>query len=212
VTRKAPEESGRRSIRLRGYDYSQVGGYYITIVSSGRECLFGEVVEGNIVLNRFGQIAKTQWERLPRRFHHIELGEFVVMPNHIHGIIYIVDGRGTAVGGRGTAELGEAFDYESIRRAPTGDETTRHAPTTEQFGKPIPGSIPTIIRSYKSAVALRVNLSRQTRDNPVWQRNYYEHVIRNQADYERIAGYILDNPVNWNQDDENPAGKRNAPA
>ena len=92
MTRTEPEESGRHSIRLRGYDYSQAGGYYVTIVSSGREYLFGEVVESKMVLNRFGQIAKTQWGRLPRRFHHIELGELVVMPNHIHGIIIIVDG------------------------------------------------------------------------------------------------------------------------
>jgi putative transposase len=230
VTRTGPEESGRHSIRVKGYDYSQAGGYYITIVSSSREYLFGEVVESKMVLNRFGQIAKTQWERLPRRFHHIALGEFVVMPNHIHGIIFIVDGggtamdgcdigdgRGTAVDGRGTAEHFEAHEYESSRRAPTDDESIRRA-HIEQFGKPISGSIPTIVRSYKSAVALRVNLSRQTRDKPVWQRNYYEHIIRNQDDYERIAGYILDTPlrgaypVNWNQDDENPAGKRNAPA
>ena len=267
MTRKAPEETGRRSIRLRGYDYSQAGAYYVTIVSSSREYLFGEVVEDRMVLNRFGQIAKTQWERLPRRFRHVELGEFVVMPNHIHGIIYIVDGRDTPdhgggiVDGRGSGHVGallmvgarrtmmgallmvgtrrimmgallmvgarrtmmgallmvgarrEDFGIiglETLRRAPTGDLSTRHAPT-EQFGKPIPGSLPTIIRSYKSAVALRVNLSRQTRDTPVWQRNYYEHIIRNQADYERIAGYILDNPINWNQDEENPAGKGNAP-
>jgi putative transposase len=210
VTRTGPEESGRHSIRVKGYDYSQAGGYYITIVSSSREYLFGEVVESKMVLNRFGQIAKTQWERLPRRFHHIALGEFVVMPNHIHGIIIIVDGRGTA-------EHFETHEYESSRRAPTDDESIRRA-HIEQFGKPISGSIPTIVRSYKSAVALRVNLSRQTRDKPVWQRNYYEHIIRNQDDYERIAGYILDTPlrgaypVNWNQDEENPAGKRNAPA
>ena len=364
----APEEFGRHSIRLRGYDYTQAGGYYITIVSSGREHLFGEVVEGRIVLNQFGRIAKTQWERLPRKFRHIELGEFVIMPNHIHGIIFIVGGRGTAEqseefvdelsrrarteaeagrgtaehseefvdkssrrarteaeGGRGTAEQSEEFVDELSRRARTEDGSSRRARTeaeagrgtaldgrgtaehseefvdessrrartevehseefvdelsrrartedgssrrarteaeagrgtaldgrgtaeqseefvdessrrartevehseefvdessrrartedgssrrahTEQFGKPIPGSIPTIIRSYKSAVALRINLSRQARGITVWQRNYYEHIIRNQVDHERIAGYILDNPVNWKQDDENPSG------
>ena len=108
-------------------------------------------------------------------------------------------------------------DDGSSRRALTDDGSSRRARTVddpphhiEQFGKPIPGSIPTIIRSYKSAVALRVNLSRQASGISVWQRNYYEHIIRNQVDYERIAGYILKNPANWNQDGENPAGKGNA--
>jgi len=87
----------RRSIRLPDYDYSQPGAYYITIVTWQRECLFGEVVGGKMKLNKFGLVAKQQWEKLPKRFPNIELGAFVIMPNHTHGIIVILDGRGTAM-------------------------------------------------------------------------------------------------------------------
>jgi putative transposase len=176
----------RRSIRLPGYDYTRAGAYYITIVTWGREELFGEVVDGVMKLNRFGQVAQEQWERLPRRFRQIELGEFVIMPNHAHGIIVILED------GRGTAE----------NRADPGDGSSRRAPT-ERFGKPVPGSIPTIVRSYKSAVALRINLMRKTNGLPVWQRNYYEHIIRDNEDYLAKSNYISDNPLNWEKDDEN---------
>jgi len=92
-----PQRHHRRSIRLRGYDYTQPGAYYVTIVTQERECLFGEVVDGKMRLNRAGQVARREWERLPCRFPHIRLDAFIVMPNHIHGII-IIDhaGRGTA--------------------------------------------------------------------------------------------------------------------
>jgi hypothetical protein len=109
-----------------------------------------------MVLNEFGLVAKQQWERLPKRFPHIDLGAFAIMPNHKHGIIVITDGRGTAVNRKGS-------DGESFRRAPT----------QEQFQKPVKGSIPTIIRSYNSAVSHRINLLRGTEGVPVWQRNYY---------------------------------------
>jgi len=104
--------------------------------------------------------------------------EFVVMPNHIHGIIWHT--------GRGTA-----------RRAPTID------PTIEQFGKPVPGSIPTIVRSYKSAVTKRINTFLNTPASPVWQRNYYEHIITTDREYESIIEYIDANPRNWLVDTEN---------
>ncbi|MGB8213523.1 MAG: transposase [Anaerolineales bacterium] len=181
-----PKIHHRRSIRLPGYDYTREGAYYITVVTWQREELFGEVVDGEMVLNKFGQVAQTEWERLPRRFWHIELSEFVIMPNHAHGIILIVDGRGTA-----------DVAYNNVSELP------RRAPATEQFGKPVAGSIPTIVRSYKSAVSLRINLMRRTNGVPVWQRNYYEHIIRNDKDYQTKCDYILNNPHNWESDDNN---------
>jgi REP element-mobilizing transposase RayT len=178
----------RHSIRLPNYDYSQPGAYFITIVTWQRECLFGEVVDGERMLNKFGLVAKRQWQKLPKRFPNIELGAFVIMPNHVHGIIVIV-------AGRGMAENLSDPDGESPRRAPT---------THEQFQKPVRGSIPTIVRSYKSAASYRINLMRGTQDVPVWQRNYYEHVIRNERALQNITDYIEVNPRLWGEDDENP--------
>ncbi|MEW6028057.1 MAG: transposase [Chloroflexota bacterium] len=178
----------RHSIRLKGYDYSQAGAYFVTMVTFQRECLFGEVLDGEMVLSKFGQVAQQQWEKLPRRFRNIEADTFVVMPNHIHGIIVINDDTR-----RGTAESAKDLGVESSRRAPT----------KEQFQKPVPGSIPTIVRSYKSAVSYRINLMRGMRDAPVWQRNYYERVIRNEREMESFWNYIHANPMQWETDEEN---------
>jgi putative transposase len=182
-----PKKHHRHSIRLPNYDYSQSGAYFVTIVAWHRECLFGEVVNREMRLNKFGLVAIQQWEKLPKRFRNIELGIYVIMPNHVHGIIVIKNGRGTA---------GNPSDYDG--------EPSRRAPTHEQFQKPIRGSIPTIIRSYKSAVSYRINLMRGTQDVPVWQRNYYEHIIRNERDLQNKTDYIEANPILWDQDSENP--------
>lgn len=138
-------------------------------------------------LNKFGLAAKQQWEKLPNRFPQVELGAFVIMPNHMHGIIVITYGRGTAENPNDP-----------------GNEQSRRAPTHEQFQKPVKESIPTIIRSYKSAVSYRINLMRGTQDIPVWQRNYYEHIIRNERDLQNKTDYIDANSLLWDQDDENP--------
>jgi len=126
----------RRSIRLKGYDYASAGAYYVTIVAWHRECLFGEVVNKEMALSKFGLVAKQQWEKLPKRFPNIELGAYMIMPNHMHGIIVITNDRGTA---------GNLNDL--------GDKSSRRAPTQEQFQKPVKASVPTIIRSYKSAAS-----------------------------------------------------------
>jgi len=170
-----PKKHHRRSIRLKGYDYSQPGAYFITLVTQDRACLFGEVVDGEMRLNAWGKIARQCWFDIPVHFPHAALDAFVVMPNHIHGVIIIVGDRGTAC----------------------------RAPTPEQFGKPVAGSIPTIIRSYKSAVAKRINEHRGTPGAPVWQRNYFEHIIRNSDELHRIREYITNNPLQWALDREN---------
>ncbi len=185
----------RRSIRLAGYDYTAEGGYFITCVAQARVCLFGEVVNGVMNLNGYGEIVKEEWFKTKSLRDNIELidEEFVVMPNHIHGIIWLIDD-GVC---RGTARCAPT----DMRCAPTD---MRCAPTPdEQFGKMIPKSIPTIVRAYKSAVTKQINLLRQTPGEPVWQRNYYEHIIRSEKDYDNIANYIYDNPLCWEKDDEN---------
>jgi REP element-mobilizing transposase RayT len=167
-----PEEHHRRSIRIKGYDYSQPGAYFVTICARDRECLLGSVLR----LNEFGEIAQRCWEEIPGHFPSVELDAFVVMPNHIHAILVVL-GRGTAC----------------------------RAPTTEQFGRPIVGSIPTIVRTYKSAATRRINALRATAGVSVWQRNYYEHLIRTQRELQSIREYILGNPAHWSEDRDNPA-------
>ncbi len=172
----------RKLIRLAGYDYSSEGGYFITVVTHDRLPVFGRILNYEMVLSQAGEIARTEWFRTVQLRDRVELfeDEFVVMPNHIHGIIWLTR--------RGTA-----------RRAPTMDEY----PSVEQFGKPVSGSIPTIVRAYKSAVTYALNAKQNTRGQPVWQRNYYEHIIRDEKDYENIVEYIYQNPYNWEKDEEN---------
>lgn len=192
MTKFDPQKHHRRSIRLPNYDYAQIGAYYITIVTHNREMLFGEIVNSEMKLSSLGQIAQREWERLPKRFKHIELGAFVIMPDHVHGIIIIRYGRGTA-------DISRPNNPQDLRRAPTPDATT-----VEQFSKPVSGSIPTIVRSYKSSVALRINYARPGDSTPVWQRNYYEHIIRDEKDMQAKWDYIESNPSNWENDNENP--------
>ena len=172
------ENHHRRSIRLQGYDYSQPGMYFVTIGVEGRTCLFGEVVRGKMILDQIGQIVEEEWLRTPVLRPSVTLDEFIVMPNHFHAVVMIVyEGRGTA----------------------------RRAPTTERFGRPVSGSLPTIVRSFKSATAKRINELRGTPSAPLWQRNYYEHVIRSEEELQRIREYIQTNPLRWEFDRENPA-------
>jgi len=174
----------RRSIRLPGHDYTSEGGYFITCVTQERKHLFGEIIDGKMHLNAFGKIVKEEWFETAKMRLNIELDEdeFVVMPNHIHGIIWIMDDcRGT------------------LQRAPIEQPTT-----VERFQKPVSNSIPTIIRLYKSTTTKQINLLRQLQGERVWQCNYFEHIIRSEKDYEAIANYIYDNPQNWEKDDENP--------
>jgi REP element-mobilizing transposase RayT len=171
----------RRSIRLKSYDYSRAGAYFITACTQDRACLFGEIADGAMRLNDAGRMVVEEWIKTAEIRVEIESDEYVVMPNHFHAILWISDGG--AADGRGTV---------------------RRAPTVEQFSKPVAGSIPTIIRSFKSAVTKRINESRNTPGMPVWQRNYYEHIIRNDETMNRIRQYITDNPANWETDKENP--------
>lgn len=181
----------RRSIRLKGYDYTQPGACFVTVVTQNRVCLFGEIVDGRMRLNRLGKIVYEEWFRTARLRPYVELrpDEFIVMPNHIHGIIRIVD----------------IIDDDNVvgarrRRAPT----TTSGTTLEQFGRPVPGSIPTIIRAFKSATTRRINEWRGTPGARVWQRNYWEHIVRNEKALERIRRYIMTNPARWQMDRENP--------
>ena len=175
----------RRSIRLTGYDYSQPGGYFVTVCTKDRECVFGEVVEGQVRLSPLGQIAAGCLADLPSHFQDGELDEWVVMPNHIHASL-VIHGRGTAC------------------RAPTTHEPCRAPTLNVRFGRPVSGSLPSVVGSYKAAVTKRINQLRGTPGTAGWQRNYYEHVICDEEDLRRIREYIAQNPLSWEIDEENP--------
>ena len=186
MERKGVESSRyhRRSIRLRGWDYSEPGGYFVTICAHGRECLFGEITGGEMRLSRFGTIVRDAWNDLPNHYPHVQLDEFVVMPNHVHGIIVLTD---DSIVGANSYVVGASSEL-----APTGTTTHKRHPLSE------------IIRSFKTFSARRINTIRQTPGVPVWQRNYYEHIVRNDADLNRIRAYIEHNPFQWTLDEENP--------
>jgi putative transposase len=187
------QDHHRRSIRLQQYDYSQTGFYFITICTHNRFCLFGAIDNDTVRYSKQGKIAVACWSAIPDHFFHVELDEFIVMPNHVHGILRIVDNNDAACWGTGWG---------------TGWGTACRARTTmaagEKFGIPVAGSIPTVIRSFKSAVTKGIHdMSQLSAKNVVWQRNYWEHLIRDEPALHRIRKYIINNPVHWATDGKN---------
>ncbi|BBA35117.1 uncharacterized protein sS8_3174 [Methylocaldum marinum] len=198
---RSPQRN-RRSIRLQGYDYSQAGAYFVTLCTHNRECLFGEIVNGEMRLNDAGQIVAGEWLKTAEIRDEIELDAWVVMPNHFHGILVITDGRGdrpvAPVDGvapmNGTTISGEQGDR---RVAPTG---------------PQPRSIGAVMAGFKSAVTKRINELRQSPGAKLWQRNYWEHIVRNEPELNRIREYIHNNPAQWELDKLHPSPLYGRPA
>ncbi|GBC96100.1 hypothetical protein HRbin16_01901 [bacterium HR16] len=192
-----PERHHRHSIRLPGYDYTQAGAYFVTLVTHQRECLFGEIVDGEMLLNEIGRIVRDEWFRSAeiRREIVLDPDEFVVMPNHIHGIVWICDieddvgADGVGADGVGAHGVG-AHGVGAHGRAPLP-------------GQRLPRSLSSFIAGFKSAVTKRINEYRGTPGVPVWQRNYFEHIIRDDGELERIRRYIMNNPALWKEDREN---------
>ncbi|HHT9132345.1 MAG TPA: transposase [Candidatus Tripitaka californicus] len=160
----------RRSIRLKGYDYSQPGAYFVTICTKNRLQVLGKVADSETTLSEIGEVVNSVWLDLPRHYFNIEQDIFVIMPNHVHGIIFIV---------------GAGF-----KPAPT-NATKRH-------------TLSEVVRGFKTFSSRHINEMRATQGIPVWQRNYYEHVIRNEDELNCIREYIINNPLQWQFDRENP--------
>jgi len=163
-----PDIHHRRSIRLRNYDYSQPGAYFVTLSTYQRTFLFGEIKEQRMLLNQYGKTVQFCWADIPNHYSSVLLDSFVVMPNHVHGIIIITVGAG-------------------LKPAPT-----RKYPLSE------------IIRAFKTFLARQINKIRATLGVPVWQRNYYERIIRNEKELASIREYIENNVIEWESDSENP--------
>lgn len=187
-----PSKHHRRSTRLQGYDYSQAGAYVITVVTQDRAHLFGEVVGDEMVLNEYGQIVLDEWQASAGIRKEIELDAFVVMPNHMHGIVVIVDDVVGASGGRP--------DVVTQHGRPPANGRPPVAPTANG---PKPKSLGAMVAGYKSAVTRRINALREMKDAPVWQRNYHDRIIRNERELNAFRKYIEENPLQWALDQEN---------
>ena len=256
-----PRKHHRRSIRLQGYDYSQAGAYFITICTHGREYLFGEIVDGEMMLNELGRIVQEEWEKTPAIRLEIELDEFVVMPDHIHGIVIIREspGGGDDVGNHVGAYCDDVGDHVVAHGDDVGNHVgaygddvgnhvgaycddvgdhvgaycddvgnrvgaygndvgnhvgaychtplhTPHQNNHTPFRSPTK-TIGSMVRGFKAASTRSINARRFSPGAPVWQRNYYEHIIRNDAEWKQIREYIEYNPICWKEDSEYPDGK-----
>ncbi|MCC7520207.1 MAG: hypothetical protein IT220_01100 [Flavobacteriaceae bacterium] len=179
----------RQSLRLAGYDYAKEGSYFITLCCAKRSPLFGEITqEGQMVLNTFGQIAHDEWVNTLNIRNNIELDAFVIMPNHIHAIIHI----------RRSGEL-HSPNSSGESNSPLTEKGECNSPqhSHRRFVSPS-HTVGAIVRGYKSAVTKQLN--QLNIGCEVWQRNYFEHIIRNDMAYQRISAYIKNNPAKWAQD------------
>ncbi len=171
-----------KSARLAGYDYRNEGLYFVTICTKNKFHYFGEIENGNLLLNEIGLIAHTYWADIPQHFNHVSLDEFVIMPDHMHGIICI----------------------EEKRKIDRPSAETLHATSLPQLDNnqhfcnisPKPNSLSTIIRSFKSSVSKD---ARKINPNFEWQSRFYDHIIRDVLSLDRIRNYILNNPANWDK-------------
>lgn len=175
----------RQSLRLKDSDYSQAGAYFVTICTNNRQWLFGEIRQGEMVLSAIGRLVSAQWQQIPYRFAGLELGAWIVMPNHIHGILIIT--RSGEASNLITPVLQETADRKTLPTQPRGTA---------------PGSVGAIIQNYKSITSRKLTAQDERKKESVWQRNYYEHIIRNKRELIAISDYILANPQNWEKDTE----------
>jgi len=197
-----PDIHHRRSIRLREYDYSQPGAYYVSICIQGHKCLLGEIALGQMNQNHAGEMVERAWKWIPRQFPTTELDEHIVMPNHFHGILRIVGAPlvGAQVGrGDPRGRLGETAERVSTTMARRQTRApTRGAPTLgEMIGAFKSITTDEYIRGVREQGWARFS-------ETFWQRNFYEHIVRNEAELEKIRDYIRRNPLMWAVDRYNP--------
>lgn len=185
-----PKKHHRKSIRLKDYDYSQAGYYFVTICTHAREQLLGKIENGKMILNEFGEILQDELLSTETIRSNIKIDYFQIMPNHIHFIIIIKE---------------QYINYEIVgKKSIVGVHCNEPLlQNTEQFGKSTKNSIPTIVKLTKSSTTKRINEIRNSPGIPVWQRNYFEHIIRNEKELFEIRKYIEYNPLNWKDDEYN---------
>ena len=187
-----PEKHHRQSIRLRNYNYSQPGYYFLTICTHQKQCWFGEIKNDRMYLNQIGKIVAEEWLNTPKIRPNFQLDQWVIMPNHLHGIVIINESLNLL----GDRNVSEQKTFGEGNRDILG---ARNAPLRQE-----PNSISSFAAGFKSAVTKRINLLRDNRDIPIWQRNYYESIIRDEQSLIAIREYIVNNPCQWQKDSDNP--------
>ena len=209
-----PTHHHRRTIRLQGYDYSQSGMYFVTICCKDKICRFGKIENGEMMLNNFGEIAYNQWVKLSERYDNVLLDVFQIMPNHIHGIIVLNDVETTdkntnTIAANHASAVGAGLAPALVEQPHAQTENMNIANyvvgATRAGASPAPtrDTLGNIIGAYKSLVAnqcLEIFKSKNEYMNKLWQRNYWERIIRNDNSYQYIANYIINNPENWEND------------
>ncbi len=205
-----PYRHHRRSIRLKGYDYSRSGYYYVTICTQDREKLFGEIDEAIIRLNEAGQMIDQEWNQIPKRYGCVIIDKYVIMPNHLHGILQILSGENDGNTSSeqvnvGTSLVGVLNDANETHISPTetGDSATERTGT-----RPVP-TLFEIIGAFKSITTNGyINCVKQNNWPPfrkrLWQLRYHDRIIRDEDELNRIRKYIIENPLNWAEDENNP--------
>ncbi len=204
-----PQIHHRQSIRLQGYDYSRAGLYFITICCKDRECLLGTVEAGKMRLNDYGHIAHAYFKNMPHHYPHTQMHEFVVMPNHVHAIIEIMESvsessvRATTESSvRAIAESSVRAIAESSVRAmdesPLHESPQQSPPSLRDQRRKM--LLSKMVGWYKMNTAKQINIMRQMAGVPLWQRNYHDHIIRNEQSYQTISEYIMYNPARWKDD------------
>jgi REP element-mobilizing transposase RayT len=165
-------ESQRRSIRFQSYDYTQEGAYFVTICTSESAPPLSKVIGSGVRLTNTGRIVMQEWLNTAKLRENVQMDMHIIMPNHIHGIIWL-----------------------------TCQDIQRHSWTDkiESFGKPVKNSLSTIIRSFKSSVSKRIHQIQKYASINFWQRNFYEHIIRDEDDLLRVREYIMQNPAKWDE-------------
>lgn len=172
-----PRKHHRRSVRLRGYDYSQEGTYFVTICTHQRQALFGDITaNADMITNPLGDIAREEWENTTTHRPYVEVDSYVIMPNHTHAII-VIDKEGMA----------------------------RHAPTqTPKFSHPLKGALGTIVGAYKATVTKHIHRLHNTPEEIIWQRGFHDAIIRDEKMLDALRHYVENNPALWAEDRHNP--------
>ena len=177
--RRGPDAHHRGSMRLPGHDYSRPGPYFVTLCTCERACLFGDVVEGRMVPSVYGQVVEECLSTIPRKYGHVHVDAHVIMPNHLHCIVVIRPASDASAVGT---------IHESSLRGPLSREERRRM------------LVPKVVGYMKMNTAKRINILRDSQGSRVWQRRYYDHIVRDRAEWKRIAHYISRNPASWQED------------
>jgi len=201
--------NNRKSLRLKGYDYSKAGLYFVTICVYDRECLFGKITDGKMTSTDVGKIADEFWLNIPQHFSNIVLHEHIIMPNHVHGIIQLTDvNDANSVGACHGMPLQNTTDIPVGTRhgvspqhgtpQKQNDAISQSSTRETQFGKPVSGSVSVIVNQYKSSVKRWCNKNNNAHFR--WQSRFHDHIIRYEQSYQNISEYIINNVANWKDD------------